>query len=139
MTDAADATYTGAKFKVTAGTFTKKFSASYLASGLALKENADGTYTVGEKTVETKPAEPETKVEGNVEDIKSENVDKKDVAGAAASTTITDSKDASASDVSDAVKNAATVKIGEEEVKLNDDKVVSAAKDAITEAQRPKL
>ena len=103
--DAADATYTGAKFEVTAGTFTKKFSASYLASGLALKENADGTYTVGEKTVDTKPAEPETKVEGNVEDIKSENVDKKDVAGAAASTTITDSKDVSASDVSDAVKN----------------------------------
>ena len=134
--DAADATYTGAKFEVTAGTFTKKFSASYLASGLALKENADGTYTVGEKTVDTKPAEPETKVEGNVEDIKSENVDKKDVAGAAASTTITDSKDVSASDVSDAVKNAATVKIGEEEVKLNDDKVVSAAKDAITEAAK---
>lgn len=134
--DAADATYTGAKFEVTAGTFTKKFSASYLASGLALKENADGTYTVGEKTVDTKPAEPETKVEGNVDDIKSENVDKTDVAGAATSTTITDSKDVSASDVSDAVKNAATVKIGEEEVKLNDDKVVSAAKDAITEAAK---
>lgn len=92
--------------------------------------------TVVLQKTETKPAEPETKVEGNVEDIKSENVDKKDVAGAAASTTITDSKDASASDVSDAVKNAATVKIGEEEVKLNDDKVVSAAKDAITEAAK---
>ena len=92
--------------------------------------------TVVLQKTETKPAEPETKVEGNVEDIKSENVDKTDVAGAAASTTITDSKDASASDVSDAVKNAATVKIGEEEVKLNDDKVVSAAKDAITEAAK---
>lgn len=92
--------------------------------------------TVVLQKTETKPAEPETKVEGNVDDIKSENVDKTDVAGAATSTTITDSKDVSASDVSDAVKNAATVKIGEEEVKLNDDKVVSAAKDAIAEAAK---
>lgn len=92
--------------------------------------------TVVLQKTETKPAKPETKVEGNVEDIKSENVDKTDVAGAATSTTITDSKDVSASDVSDAVKNAATVKIGEEEVKLNDDKVVSAAKDAIAEAAK---
>ena len=92
--------------------------------------------TVVLQKTETKPAKPETKVEGNVDDIKSENVDKTDVARAAASTTITDSKDVSASDVSDAVKNAATVKIGEEEVKLNDDKVVSAAKDAIAEAAK---
>lgn len=92
--------------------------------------------TVVLQKTETKPAKPETKVDGNVDDIKSEDVNKADVARAAASTTITDSKDASASDVSDAVKNAATVKIGEEEVKLNDDKVVSAAKDAITEAAK---
>lgn len=92
--------------------------------------------TVVLQKTETKPAKPETKVDGNVDDIKSEDVNKADVARAAASTTITDSKDASASDVSDAVKNAATVKIGEEEVKLNDDKVVSAAKDAITEVAK---
>lgn len=92
--------------------------------------------TVVLQKTETKPAKPETKVDGNVDDIKSEDVNKADVARAATSTTITDSKDVSASDVSDAVKNAATVKIGEEEVKLNDDKVVSAAKDAIAEAAK---
>lgn len=134
--DAADATYTGAKFEVTAGMFTKKFSASYLASGLALKENADGTYTVGEKTVETKPATKaeDTEVAGKPEDIKSEDVKKEDVANAAGSTTIADSKDASVSDVSEAVKDAATVKVGNEEVKLDDSKVVDAAKEAIAKA-----
>ncbi len=86
--DAADATYTGAKFEVTAGTFTKKFSASYLASGLALKENANGTYTVGEKTVDTKPAEPEkTEVSDNaeskVEVKKEDNITASEVAEAA--------------------------------------------------------
>lgn len=134
--DAADATYTGAKFEVTAGTFTKKFSASYLASGLALKENADGTYTVGEKTVASKPATKaeDTEVAGKPEDIKSEDVKKEDVANAARSTTIADSKDASVSDVSAAVKGAATVKVGNEEVKLDDSKVVDAAKEAIAKA-----
>lgn len=134
--DAADATYTGAKFEVTAGTFTKKFSASYLASGLALKENADGTYTVGEKTVASKPATKaeDTEVAGKLEDIKSEDVKKEDVANAAGSTTIADSKDASVSDVSAAVKGAATVKVGNEEVKLDDSKVVDAAKEAISKA-----
>lgn len=134
--DAADATYTGAKFEVTAGTFTKKFSASYLASGLALKENANGTYTVGEKTVDTKPATKaeDTEVAGKLEDIKSEDVKKEDVANAAGSTTIADSKDASVSDVSAAVKGAATVKVGNEEVKLDDSKVVDAAKEAISKA-----
>ena len=120
---------------VAGGTFNNKFDASYLASNYVFKTNDDGTYTVDVKTVDTKPAEPEkTEVAGKTEDIKSEDVKKEDVANAAGSTTIADSKDASVSDVSAAVKGAATVKVGNEEVKLDDSKVVDVAKEAIAKA-----
>ena len=121
--DAADATYTGAKFEVTAGTFTKKFSASYLASGLALKENADGTYTVGEKTVDTKPAKPEkTEVSDNaeskVEVKKEDNITASEVVEAAKSTEIVSKGDATTDKISQEVTNSATVTVSGKDVAI---------------------
>ena len=137
--DAADATYTGAKFKVTAGTFTKKFSASYLASGLALKENADGTYTVGEKTVETKPAEPEkTEVSDNaeskVEVKKEDNITASEVVEAAKSTEIVSKDDATTDKISQEVTNSATVTVKGKDVAIGSTEAAEAAKDAISAA-----
>lgn len=137
--DAADATYTGAKFEVTAGTFTKKFSASYLASGLALKENADGTYTVGEKTVETKPAEPEkTEVSDNaeskVEVKKEDNITASEVVEAAKSTEIVSKDDATTDKISQEVTNSATVTVKGKDVAIGSTEAAEAAKDAISAA-----
>ena len=137
--DAADATYTGAKFKVTAGTFTKKFSASYLASGLALKENADGTYTVGKKTVETKPAEPEkTEVSDNaeskVEVKKEDNITASEVVEAAKSTEIVSKDDATTDKISQEVTNSATVTVKGKDVAIGSTEAAEAAKDAISAA-----
>ena len=137
--DAADATYTGAKFEVTAGTFTKKFSASYLASGLALKENADGTYTVGEKTVETKPAEPEkTEVSDNaeskVEVKKEDNITASEVVEAAKSTEIVSKDDATTDKISQEVTNSATVTVKGKDVAIGSTEAAEAAKGAISAA-----
>ena len=137
--DAADATYTGAKFEVTAGTFTKKFSASYLASGLALKENADGTYTVGEKTVETKPAEPEkTEVSDNaeskVEVKKEDNITASEVVDAAKSTEIVSKDDATTDKISQEVTNSATVTVKGKDVAIDSTEAAEAAKGAISAA-----
>lgn len=137
--DAADATYTGAKFEVTAGTFTKKFSASYLASGLALKENADGTYTVGEKTVETKPAEPEkTEVSDNaeskVEVKKEDNITASEVVEAAKSTEIVSKDDATTDKISQEVTNSATVTVNGKDVAIDSTEAAEAAKGAISAA-----
>lgn len=137
--DAADATYTGAKFEVTAGTFTKKFSASYLASGLALKENADGTYTVGEKTVETKPAEPEkTEVSDNaeskVEVKKEDNITASEVVEAAKSTEIVSKDDATTDKISQEVTNSATVTVKGKDVAIDSTEAAEAAKGAISAA-----
>ena len=137
--DAADATYTGAKFEVTAGTFTKKFSASYLASGLALKENADGTYTVGEKTVDTKPAEPEkTEVSDNaeskVEVKKEDNITASEVVEAAKSTEIVSKDDATTDKISQEVTNSATVTVKGKDVAIGSTEAAEAAKDAISAA-----
>ena len=137
--DAADATYTGAKFEVTAGTFTKKFSASYLASGLALKENADGTYTVGEKTVETKPAEPEkTEVSDNaeskVEVKKEDNITASEVVEAAKSTEIVSKDDATTDKISQEVTNSATVTVNGKDVAIGSTEAAEAAKVVISAA-----
>lgn len=137
--DAADATYTGAKFEVTAGTFTKKFSASYLASGLALKENADGTYTVGEKTVDTKPAEPEkTEVSDNaeskVEVKKEDNITASEVVEAAKSTEIVSKDDATTDKISQEVTNSATVTVKGKDVAIDSTEAAEAAKGAISAA-----
>ena len=137
--DAADATYTGAKFEVTAGMFTKKFSASYLASGLALKENADGTYTVGEKTVETKPAEPEkTEVSDNaeskVEVKKEDNITASEVVDAAKSTEIVSKDDATTDKISQEVTNSATVTVNGKDVAIDSTEAAEAAKGAISAA-----
>ena len=137
--DAADATYTGAKFEVTAGTFTKKFSASYLASGLALKENADGTYTVGEKTVDTKPAKPEkTEVSDNAEskvDVKKEdNITASEVVEAAKSTEIVSKDDATTDKISQEVTNSATVTVNGKDVAIDSTEAAEAAKGAISAA-----
>ena len=137
--DAADATYTGAKFEVTAGTFTKKFSASYLASGLALKENADGTYTVGEKTVDTKPAEPEkTEVSDNaeskVEVKKEDNITASEVVEAAKSTEIVSKDDATTDKISQEVTNSATVTVKGKDVAIGSTEAAEAAKGAISAA-----
>ena len=137
--DAADATYTGAKFEVTAGTFTKKFSASYLASGLALKENANGTYTVGEKTVDTKPAEPEkTEVSDNaeskVEVKKEDNITASEVVEAAKSTEIVSKDDATTDKISQEVTNSATVTVNGKDVAIDSTEVAEAAKGAISAA-----
>lgn len=137
--DAADATYTGAKFEVTAGTFTKKFSASYLASGLALKENADGTYTVGEKTVDTKPAEPEkTEVSDNaeskVEVKKEDNITASEVVEAAKSTEIVSKDDATTDKISQEVTNSATVTVNGKDVAIGSTEAAEAAKGAISAA-----
>lgn len=137
--DAADATYTGAKFEVTAGTFTKKFSASYLASGLALKENADGTYTVGEKTVDTKPAKPEkTEVSDNaeskVEVKKEDNITASEVVEAAKSTEIVSKDDATTDKISQEVTNSATVTVKGKDVAIGSTEAAEAAKDAISAA-----
>ena len=137
--DAADATYTGAKFEVTAGTFTKKFSASYLASGLALKENADGTYTVGEKTVDTKPAEPEkTEVpdnaESKVEVKKEDNITASEVVDAAKSTEIVSKGDATTDKISQEVTNSATVTVSGKDVAIGSTEAAEAAKVAISAA-----
>lgn len=139
MTDAADATYTGAKFEVTAGTFTKKFSASYLASGLALKENADGTYTVGEKTVDTKPAKPEkTEVSDNaeskVEVKKEDNITASEVVEAAKSTEIVSKDDATTDKISQEVTNSATVTVKGKDVAIGSTEAAEAAKGAISAA-----
>ena len=137
--DAADATYTGAKFEVTAGTFTKKFSASYLASGLALKENADGTYTVGEKTVDTKPAKPEkTEVSDNaeskVEVKKEDNITASEVVEAAKSTEIGSKDDATTDKISQEVTNSATVTVKGKDVAIGSTEAAEAAKGAISAA-----
>ncbi len=137
--DAADATYTGAKFEVTAGTFTKKFSASYLASGLALKENANGTYTVGEKTVDTKPAEPEkTEVSDNaeskVEVKKEDNITASEVVEAAKSTEIVSKDDATTDKISQEVTNSATVTVNGKDVAIDSTEAAEAAKGAISAA-----
>lgn len=137
--DAADATYTGAKFEVTAGTFTKKFSASYLASGLALKENADGTYTVGEKTVDTKPAKPEkTEVSDNaeskVEVKKEDNITASEVVEAAKSTEIVSKDDATTDKISQEVTNSATVTVKGKDVAIDSTEAAEAAKGAISAA-----
>ena len=137
--DAADATYTGAKFEVTAGTFTKKFSASYLASGLALKENADGTYTVGEKTVDTKPAEPgKTEVSDNaeskVEVKKEDNITASEVVDAAKSTEIVSKDDATTDKISQEVTNSATVTVKGKDVAIDSTEASEAAKGAISAA-----
>ena len=137
--DAADATYTGAKFEVTAGTFTKKFSASYLASGLALKENANGTYTVGEKTVDTKPAEPEkTEVSDNaeskVEVKKEDNITASEVVEAAKSTEIVSKDDATTDKISQEVTNSATVTVKGKDVAIDSTEAAEAAKGAISAA-----
>lgn len=137
--DAADATYTGAKFEVTAGTFTKKFSASYLASGLALKENADGTYTVGEKTVDTKPAEPgKTEVSDNaeskVEVKKEDNITASEVVDAAKSTEIVSKDDATTDKISQEVTNSATVTVKGKDVAIDSTEAAEAAKGAISAA-----
>lgn len=137
--DAADATYTGAKFEVTAGTFTKKFSASYLASGLALKENADGTYTVGEKTVDTKPAKPEkTEVSDNaeskVEVKKEDNITASEVVEAAKSTEIVSKDDATTDKISQEVTNSATVTVNGKDVAIGSTEAAEAAKGAISAA-----
>ena len=137
--DAADATYTGAKFEVTAGTFTKKFSASYLASGLALKENADGTYTVGEKTVDTKPAKPEkTEVSDNaeskVEVKKEDNITASEVVEAAKSTEIVSKDDATTDKISQEVTNSATVTVNGKDVAIDSTEAAEAAKCAISAA-----
>lgn len=137
--DAADATYTGAKFEVTAGTFTKKFSASYLASGLALKENADGTYTVGVKTVNTKPAEPEkTEVSDNaeskVEVKKEDNITASEVVEAAKSTEIVSKDDATTDKISQEVTNSATVTVKGKDVAIDSTEAAEAAKGAISAA-----
>ena len=137
--DAADATYTGAKFEVTAGTFTKKFSASYLASGLALKENADGTYTVGEKTVDTKPAKPEkTEVSDNaeskVEVKKEDNITASEVVEAAKSTEIVSKGDATTDKISQEVTNSATVTVSGKDVAIGSTEAAEAAKVAISAA-----
>jgi DNA-directed RNA polymerase subunit RPC12/RpoP len=137
--DAADATYTGAKFEVTAGTFTKKFSASYLASGLALKENADGTYTVGEKTVDTKPAKPEkTEVSDNaeskVEVKKEDNITASEVVDAAKSTEIVSKDDATTDKISQEVTNSATVTVKGKDVAIDSTEAAEAAKSAISAA-----
>ena len=137
--DAADATYTGAKFEVTAGTFTKKFSASYLASGLALKENADGTYTVGEKTVDTKPAKPEkTEVSDNaeskVEVKKEDNITASEVVEAAKSTEIVSKDDATTDKISQEVTNSATVTVNGKDVAIDSTEAAEAAKGAISAA-----
>lgn len=137
--DAADATYTGAKFEVTDGTFTKKFSASYLASGLALKENADGTYTVGEKTVDTKPAEPEkTEVSDNaeskVEVKKEDNITASEVVEAAKSTEIVSKDDATTDKISQEVTNSATVTVKGKDVAIGSTEAAEAAKGAISAA-----
>ena len=137
--DAADATYTGAKFEVTAGTFTKKFSASYLASGLALKENADGTYTVGEKTVDTKPAKPEkTEVSDNaeskVEVKKEDNITASEVVEAAKSTEIVSKDDATTDKISQEVTNSATVTVNGTDVAIDSTEAAEAAKGAISAA-----
>ena len=139
INDAADATYTGAKFEVTAGTFTKKFSASYLASGLALKENADGTYTVGEKTVDTKPAKPEkTEVSDNaeskVEVKKEDNITASEVVEAAKSTEIVSKDDATTDKISQEVTNSATVTVKGKDVAIGSTEAAEAAKDAISAA-----
>lgn len=137
--DAADATYTGAKFEVTAGTFTKKFSASYLASGLALKENANGTYTVGEKTVDTKPAEPEkTEVSDNaeskVEVKKEDNITASEVVEAAKSTEIVSKDDATTDKISQEVTNSAIVTVNGKDVAIDSTEAAEAAKGAISAA-----
>lgn len=137
--DAADATYTGAKFEVTAGTFTKKFSASYLASGLALKENANGTYTVGEKTVASKPAEPEkTEVSDNaeskVEVKKEDNITASEVVEAAKSTEIVSKDDATTDKISQEVTNSATVTVNGKDVAIDSTEAAEAAKGAISAA-----
>lgn len=137
--DAADATYTGAKFEVTAGTFTKKFSASYLASGLALKENADVTYTVGEKTVDTKPAKPEkTEVSDNaeskVEVKKEDNITASEVVEAAKSTEIVSKGDATTDKISQEVTNSATVTVSGKDVAIGSTEAAEAAKVAISAA-----
>ncbi|WP_417065098.1 hypothetical protein [Gemmiger sp.] len=137
--DAADATYNGAKFEVTAGTFTKKFSASYLASGLALKENADGTYTVGEKTVDTKPAKPEkTEVSDNaeskVEVKKEDNITASEVVEAAKSTEIVSKDDATTDKISQEVTNSATVTVKGKDVAIDSTEAAEAAKGAISAA-----
>ena len=137
--DAADATYTGAKFEVTAGTFTKKFSASYLASGLALKEKADGTYTVGEKTVDTTPAEPEkTEVpdnaESKVEVKKEDNITASEVVDAAKSTEIVSKGDATTDKISQDVTNSATVTVSGKDVAIGSTEAAEAAKVAISAA-----
>ena len=137
--DAADATYTGAKFEVPAGTFTKKFSASYLASGLALKENADGTYTVGEKTVDTKPAKPEkTEVSDNaeskVEVKKEDNITASEVVEAAKSTEIVSKDDATTDKISQEVTNSATVTVNGKDVAIDSTEAAEAAKGAISAA-----
>ena len=137
--DAADATYTGAKFEVTAGTFTKKFSASYLASGLALKENADGTYTVGEKTVDTKPAKPEkTEVSDNaeskVEVKKEDNITASEVVEAAKSTEIVSKGAATTDKISQEVTNSATVTVSGKDVAIGSTEAAEAAKVAISAA-----
>ena len=139
INDAADATYIGAKFEVTAGTFTKKFSASYLASGLALKENADGTYTVGEKTVDTKPAEPEkTEVSDNaeskVEVKKEDNITASEVVEAAKSTEIVSKDDATTDKISQEVTNSATVTVKGKDVAIGSTEAAEAAKGAISAA-----
>ena len=139
VNDAADATYTGAKFEVTAGTFTKKFSASYLANGLALKENADGTYTVGVKTVDTKPAEPEkTEVADDAEskvDVKDEdNITASEVVDAAKSTEIVSKGEATTDKISQEVTDNATVTINGKDVAIDSTEAAEAAKGAISSA-----
>ncbi len=122
---------------ISSGNFTHEISEDYIAEGKICKVTTDANYpyVVGEKVVDVKPAEPEkTEVAGKTEDIKSEDVDKNKVVNAAASTTITDSADASVSDVAKEVTNSATVTVRGKDVAIDSTEASEAAKDAISSA-----
>ena len=138
-------TFTGAfnsedvKNFVSGGTFNTKVDTAYLADGYTLKDNGNGTYTVGEKTVETKPAEPEkTEVSDNaeskVEVKKEDNITASEVVDAAKSTEIVSKDDATTDKISQEVTNSATVTVNGKDVAIDSTEASEAAKDAISSA-----
>jgi len=138
-------TFTGAfnsedvKNFVSGGTFNTKVDTAYLADGYTLKDNGNGTYTVGEKTVDTKPAEPEkTEVSDNaeskVEVKKEDNITASEVVEAAKSTEIVSKDDATTDKISQEVTNSATVTVKGKDVAIDSTEAAEAAKGAISAA-----
>lgn len=138
-------TFTGAfnsedvKNFVSGGTFNTKVDIAYLADGYTLKDNGNGTYTVGEKTVDTKPAEPEkTEVSDNaeskVEVKKEDNITASEVVEAAKSTEIVSKDDATTDKISQEVTNSATVTVKGKDVAIGSTEAAEAAKGAISAA-----